>query len=349
MLYRSELKKLLLTRRGLLLLILCIGLKVLFLSAFPEQKDPRILLSQKQYDKYLAQLYGEDTPEKSEFILTEYQTFLQIIDQKAEMQALHTAGAITDEQWQEYTKSLEQAELRRNSAKLFAEKAEQFATQPEDLPPAHYIYEYGWQTIFRLQQFPDIFLLFAVLVLSSLCFPAEGDMLPVLLAARDGRGKLFRAKLLALLTLVAADALISGVAEASTFLLRGWCNDSGAPVYSITLLADCPLDLCLRDAYALCLAVRFLSTVLFCALIFALSLWLRNTANLIFLGLCILLLPLMWNSPVVLFFHGGLLCGTRTLQWLGSSGLPVYLPLTAAALSSTAALLLAAGRHRSGI
>ena len=71
--------------------------------------------------------------------------------------------------------------LRRNTP----EKAEQFLKQPEDIPPAHYIYEYGWQTVFALLQFPDVFLLFGLLVLTAQCFPAEvsSGMLPVLLAA----------------------------------------------------------------------------------------------------------------------------------------------------------------------
>ena len=39
------------------------------------------------------------------------------------------------------------------------EKAEQFLEQPADVPAAHYIYEYGWQSVYTLLQFSDVFLL----------------------------------------------------------------------------------------------------------------------------------------------------------------------------------------------
>ena len=55
-----------------------------------------------------------------------------------------------------------------------------------------------------------MFLLFGLLVLTAQCFPAEvsSGMLPVLLAARNGRRKLFRGKLLALLTVGLSAAVI---------------------------------------------------------------------------------------------------------------------------------------------
>ena len=62
---------------------------------------------------------------------------------------------MTDDEWHTYYEQLQVAELRMNAAGIFAEKAEQFLNQPESLPKAHYIYEYGWQTIFLLLQFPN--------------------------------------------------------------------------------------------------------------------------------------------------------------------------------------------------
>lgn len=232
MLWRGEMKKTLMTQRGIWVLLVCLVLKLAFLCAFPEQKDRRIVLSQKQYDKYLYQLYGENTREKSDWILAEYKTCKEVKDSQEAMQGKYARGELTDAQWEAYTQALTQADLHINSAQIFAEKAEQFLKQPEDIPPAHYIYEYGWQTVFALLQFPDVFLLFGLLVLTAQCFPAEvsSGMLPVLLAARNGRRKLFRGKLLALLTVGLSAAVISSGLEWAVFSLRGWCNDAAAPL-----------------------------------------------------------------------------------------------------------------------
>ena len=48
MLWRGEMKKTLMTQRGIWVLLVCLVLKLAFLCAFPEQKDRRIVLSQKQ-------------------------------------------------------------------------------------------------------------------------------------------------------------------------------------------------------------------------------------------------------------------------------------------------------------
>lgn len=351
MLFQKELKKILTHQKGILILAVCLLLKTLLLGFFPEQKDQRIRLSQKQYDKYLAQLYGENTEEKLEYILTEYQTCRETKDQWDLMQTRYKAGKLTEEAWKEYCDAYTYAELHINSAGIFAEKAKQFADQPQELPPAHYIYEYGWQTVYTLLQFPDIFLPFGLLLLAAQSFSLEasGGMLPVLLAARDGRRRLFWAKLLALLTVGLLATLLGGGLEVLVFYLRGFLNDGGVPVYSVSAMTNCRLNLSLAQGYALCFGLRLAATLLFMALVYGLPVWLRSATNVIFAGLCILGLPLLWGGTLALFFHGGLLSGTKALQWLGDSGLSPALPLLVVSLYSGVVVFFAARRHQRGL
>ena len=351
MLFQEELKKLLITYNGILILVICLSLKMLLLGFFPEMKDTRIRLSQKQYDGYLEQLYGENAQEKSEFILTEYTSCRVIKDQWDVMEARYGAGELSEEEWQEYCDAYAYAELHLNSAGIFAEKAEQFAAQSAKLPSAQYIYEYGWQTVYTLLQFPDIFLLFGLLLLSAQCFSSEaaGGMLPVLLAARDGRKRLFRAKLLALLTVGLGITLFGGSLEVLIFYLRGFLNDSGVPIYSVTAMTDCRLDLSLAEGYALCLGLRLAATLLFITLAYGLSIWLKSTTNLIFAGLCILGLPLLWGNSVALYFHGGLLSGAKVLLWLRNSVLSLVIPLAVVTAYSGIVVILASHRHQRGL
>lgn len=106
MLWRGEMKKTLMTQRGIWVLLVCLVLKLAFLCAFPEQKDCRIVLSQKQYDKYLYQLYGENTREKSDWILAEYKTCKEVKDSQEAMQGKYARGELTDAQWEAYTQAL---------------------------------------------------------------------------------------------------------------------------------------------------------------------------------------------------------------------------------------------------
>ena len=351
-LWRFEIKKMLQTHKGIWLLAICLLAKLMFLAAVPEQKDSRILLSQKQYDKYLAQLHGENTPEKAEWIRARHACCENIINRRGEMERAFQSGSVTEEAWLAYCDDYDRAYLHRNAAAIFAEKEQQFAAQPAGLPPAHYIYEYGWQTVFSLQRFPDVFLLFGLLFLTAQCYSAEAadGMLPVLLAARDGRGRLFRAKLLALLAVSLAAALTSAGLEAAVFLLRGWCADGGAPLYSITLFSeDCPLRLSLAQGYLLCLVVRTFAALLFAAAFYGLSVWLQSITNLLFSAVCVLAAPMLAGSAGMLFTHAGLLCGSRMLLLLGASGIPLLLPLAVVTAYSLGALFLAAQRYQKGL
>jgi len=345
MLWRYELKKTLINQKGVWILLVCLLLKLVVLNVFPEQKDSRIRLSQKQYDKYLAQLQGENTPEKSNWILTEYAHFKAVRGQYQQMLDAYSFGALSDEEWETYSNAYAEAELKINSAGIFAEKAEQFIAQPQDLPPAHYIYEYGWQSVFTLLQFPDIFLLFGILLLTAQCFPAESQsgILPVLLAARNGRKKLYRAKLGMLLTVNVVAFAVFAAVEWAVFQHRGWMNDGNVPLYSITIFAECPLNMTLIQGYIQCLWVRLFAALAFTVVMFGLSVFLRSITESLFTGLCLLALPMLWDGEVMLFTHSGLLRGTKMLLWQGENAMALWLPLTVVGIYS--ALVAFLGRR----
>ncbi len=354
-LWKYELKKILFTQGGIWILCGCLLCKLVFLSVFPELKDERIRLTQKQYDKYLEQLYGENTPEKSALIKEEYETCIAIINASEEMKKEYQQGDLSEEEWQQFAEKLDWAYLHQNAVQIFQEKEIQFEAQRADVSPAHYIYEYGWQTIFTLQMFPDIFLLFGILVLAvqSFCTEMTNGTLPILLAARNGRRRLFGTKLSALLTICFAVLLVGGVSEAAVFLLRGWCNDAKAPLYSISLFAECDmLELSLQQGYLLSLSVRLCATLLFVIMLFGLSVWIRNRVNLLFLGICIVTIPLLFTRQAgasLLFTHIGLLCGGRMLILLGKVEFSFIFPLICVGIYSGTVLVMAMRRYQKGL
>lgn len=350
-LWRYELKKTLINQKGIWILLACLVLKIVLLAVFPEQKDGRIMLTQRQYDKYLVQLQGENTPEKSDWILTEYAGFQQTKSMYSNMQEAYSAGKLTEEEWKTFTEAYTEAELKMNSAAIFAEKAEQFLEHPTDVPAAHYIYEYGWQSVYTLLQFPDVFLLFGILLLTSLSLPSEhmSGMMPVLLGCRNGRRKLYLAKLGTLLTVCIISCAVFGGIEWAAFQYREWTNDGHVPLYSITIFAECTLDLTLLEGYWLTQVVRLGGTVLFTVLMFGLSVWIRSTTELLFAGLCLLAVPMLWDGGAMLFTHSGLLRGTKMLLWQEEMGISPWIPVTIIAGLSAVATTLGQKRLDKGI
>lgn len=351
MLWKAEVKKILLVNKGVLILLVCLLAKILFLGVFPEMKDPRIALSQKQYDKYLKELYGESTAQKNEWVQMEYAQCLETIEKRETVEAQYANGDISEEAYREYGKALELAYLHKNAAQIFSEKADQFTAQDQELPPSWYLYEYGWQTIFFLQQFPDVFLLVGLLLLSAQCFTMEAaaGMLPVLLSAKSGKQTLFFVKLLALLAVGLVSAAVFSGAEVLMFFTRGWCNDAQAPLYSVSLMTNCQLPLSLGAGYGVALSIRLFASLLFTMVIYGLSVWMKNSINTVFAGMCLLILPLLFGGSVIVFTHSGLLCGARILNILGAETIPAAVPLAAVMGYSVLLAVFAFRRYQRGL
>lgn len=351
MLWSAEVHKLLRVRRGALLLVVCLLAKILLLCVYPEMKDPRIGLSQNQYNRYLGALYGESSPGKNAWAQQEYAWCLDTIARRESVEQQYAQHALSEEAYRAYTEELDRAYLHRNSAQIFAEKAEQFAAQGITQAPGWYIYEYGWQTVFFLGQFPDIFLLFGLLILAAQSFPAESaaGMLPVLLAAKNGKSRLFWAKLLALLSVGAVAALVFGGAEALVFYLRGCWDDPQAPIYSVSIMTGCKLPVSLCAGYAAAMLIRAYAALLFSAVVFGLSVWIKNPIQTVFAGMCLLILPMFLGGSIGLLTHSGLLRGTLTLNTLEPTAASWLIPLSIVTGYSGAIVCLSLIRHRRGM
>lgn len=351
MLWKAEVKKILFVRKGLLILAVCLLAKVLLLCAFPEMKDGRISLSQNQYDKYLHELYGANAPEKNEWIKREYALCLETIERRETMEQRYADRKISEEEYQEYTKELELAYLHRNAAQIFSEKAAQFEEQEHHSAPAWYIYEYGWQTIFFLQQFPDVFLLFGLLLLAAHSFTSEAaaGMLPVLSSAKNGKSRLFFVKLFALLFVGLLAALFFGGAEVLVFFIRGWCNDAQAPIHSVSVMTKCQVSFSLGVGYGVALLIRGYASLLLSVVVYGLSVWLRNPINTVFAGMCLLIFPMLLSGDASVITHSGLLCGTRNINALGPTAISAIVPLTIVTGYSGLVVCLASVRYRKGL
>ena len=56
-------------------------------------------------------------------------------------------------------------------------------------------------------------------------------------------------------------------------------------------------------SFGLCMLLRPIAVVLLTVLLYGLSIWVRSTTNLIFHGLCVIGLPLLWNGRAMLCIH----------------------------------------------
>ncbi len=366
MLFCFELRKMLFTRRGIFVLLICLVLKAAFLFAFPKLIDERILLSRKQYDKYLTMVRGESSDEKNRFLTDSYEECKEILDSRDRIQEQYRAGELAEAEWQEYCAAYDQANLHINALEILHEKAEAFSDMPDAaeksperadgerrslgktgngfaLPKPWYLDEYGWQTVFILLRFPDVFLLVFVLLTAVQTFSSEdaSGMLPILMSSAKGRRALFLCKIGALALICFASAAFGGALEFFIFHVRGFLEGGEAPLYSITIFKRSWLDLRLDQGYLLCLFVRCVILTVFGLLILGISVWIRGAGSLIVLSLMLLVIPFLFlTSRMALFTYAVLLSGTEMLKLSAEADIPAGIPVITMSLCSLLAVML---------
>lgn len=185
----------------------------------------------------------------------------------------------------------------------------------------------------------------------SQCFSSEvtSGMMPVLMASRNGRQKLYDSKLFALLIVVVLSCVINGLLETGIFLVRGWGENGNVPLYSISILSEATISLTAWEAYFLCHLARAAAVVLFVSMLLGLSVWIPSPQKLIFSGLCILGLPILLVGKSPLYLHSGLLCGTQMLLQLDQSLSDPLAPIGAVSAYSFAIALAGRRRNKKGL
>ena len=319
-LFLYELKKLLLTEKGLWILLGAALLSAALMFFFPEQRDARIVHAHKKYDEYMSRYYGPDTEEKQTEIRTRAEEVLSILGSFVENRTAYQNGKMTEDEWSAYIRAYELALQEEAASDIFFEKAERFKRWSEAGVVPDYMDEYGWETSFFLTGFPAVFSLIALVLIASRSMPMEFEtgLFPVLYASAKGRRELKAAKLLAVTVSAFSLGLVTGALDLLAFSARGFLNDPGTVSASVKWFAEAaegqrPLIFSLLMAELL----RLLGLLLTAILSYSLSVFLKNSRTVILLMLALLFIPLLLlltGNDGLLMGLTGLLSGSRLLR-----------------------------------
>ena len=258
-LIRFELYKALIVNRCLLLLICIFALKAAVVIFLPELKDPRIRYTQFQFDRLLAEVHGETDEDKERYLERLFALYIDTMERYGEMETARRSGAISDAEWREYAELHMEAETRLNAVTMLREKKLDFdELRPYPGAPPAYFYEYGWHSVFTYLSMPDPFLLAAGLVagLVFICPDIASGMTRILYTKRNGRFRLFTAKLAGLMLLLCVAGGANIALELRAAALRFDLREGEWMLYSLRMFADAPVALTLCAGLARVAAIR---------------------------------------------------------------------------------------------
>lgn len=198
-LYVYELKKIFVSSKLILLVILLLGAKVYFCFENDRQNDPY----ESEYYRLCTELGGELTNEKSVYITTGLAQCEAILSRYEEMKAQVQSGLITSEKYNEYIQKLYAAEVRQSAFLRLDEQRRHIESLRAAENEAKIIYDSGWRTLFGAG--PDLYLYALILLLFAgiYSFEYKSGMGRVLPSVKHGGYALDRTKFLTAATVTA--------------------------------------------------------------------------------------------------------------------------------------------------
>ena len=214
-LYVYELKKIFVSSKLILLVILLLSTKIYFCIENDRQNDPY----EREYYRLCTELGGELTDEKSAYITTGLAQCEAILSRYEEMKAQVQNGLITSEEYNEYLQKLYAAEVRQSAFLRLDEQRRHIESLRAAEKEAKIIYDSGWRALFGAK--PDLYLYALILLLFAGIYPFEykGGMDRLLPSVKHGGYTLDRTKFLTAATVSALLFLIFTATDLA-FIIR---------------------------------------------------------------------------------------------------------------------------------
>ena len=287
-LYVYELKKIFISSKLIVLVILLLGVKIYFCVENDRQDD----LYEREYYRLCTELGGELTEDKSATITGGLAQCEAILSRYEEMKAQVQNGLITPEEYNEYLQKLYAAEVRQSAFLRLDEQRRHIESLRTAEKEAMIIYDSGWRALFGAK--PDLYLYALILLLFAGIYPFEyrGGMDRLLPGVKHGGYTLDRTKFLTAATVSALLFLIFAATDLA-FIIRQYPLEMlSAPslsVIGIPIQTNAPLIL-----YAILFELkRMLGFVLLSVMVCVASKLLRKLYLIIPAVIALTLLPHM--------------------------------------------------------
>ena len=292
-LYVFELKKIFVSSKLILLVILLLGTKIYFCIENGAQNDSY----EREYYRLCTELGGELANEKSVYITTGLAECEAVLSQHEEKKSQVQSGLITSEQYNEYLQKLYVAEVRQSAFLRLDEQRRHIESLHDAGKKAEIIYDSGWKTLFSAE--PDLYLYALILLLFAgiYSFEYKSGMDRLLPSVKHGGYVLDRTKFLATATVTAVLYLIFTAIDIM-FLTRMYpLENLSAPALSVIGI-PMSVNTSLLLYAALFELKRMLGFVLLSVIVCFASKFLRKLYLIIPAVSALTLLPHMWIKDI---------------------------------------------------
>ncbi|MBO4500993.1 MAG: hypothetical protein J5760_02025 [Clostridia bacterium] len=262
------------------------------------------------YRNYCTYLQGELTPEKEEYVASERQRLTAIRMMQEQMAEDYASGKITLKEYTDYLDQYYALDILEPALKKIEEQLAYIKTQVANGNDAHFVYETGME---RIIETPVDYVLLAVAILAMCGIWAEeytSGMDRIMRCSKNGRRKVFRAKLAYALIFTAAAFLIFEIIRMNYVFGRTHLTDLASPALSMQKYSAFPQWISFKGLFALFAAARLLGAALTAVSVLLLSRALKRGVYAAATAFTVWLIPSLtgvpeYLCPLTLYFPAG--------------------------------------------
>lgn len=324
-LFTFELKKMLMKRRGLLLITLFFLFRLgsLVLLDSPANRD--LELYREDYRFYLSKVEGPVTRDTAAFL---DEIFQKIAEAGVELPKLYNSfydGNLTREELLVQAAPYEERLEHKHGFQLLYD---QFIYAREDPERRYLLYDNGWNGLLAKGRLDVMFVSLLLLIITPmLCYEYQCSMDVLNLTTQKGGRRLTMIKLLLAAGVVTILSLLNSTLEYAFYGVRYGLPHGDYPLQSLPCYSGTYKALTLTKAFLWMAASRWFGSLLFAALVLFLSVLIQKYALTLIMSSALLLLPYyaIQNETARCFLPGPLafLLGTGFLRGAGRAADPL--------------------------
>lgn len=284
---KEELKKLYIKHFGFAIMLIVIVGGIILINFSYTKQEFASENSKQNYCSYMERFSGKLTAEKEAEIIAEQELITDANNIRRNIEINLTNGEYSEESEyiSEYENALSIAKRKESFDVLF----EKYSYSLDD-PEKRYITAGNYSGLAR--DYPDVFLLSAVIFLTTVLFLNEenSNVITTIRISVNGRQKTLRGKIISILLLTATYHLFSVILELSEMISVGNITELSYPVQSVVFFQNCPYNISILQLFLVVSALKLLGYFFVEALIILLSVTVRKSLPAVFVpsALCLL-------------------------------------------------------------
>lgn len=274
----------------------------LILSVFMATQNDLILpgkVRMKVYRYYIHQLEGDYTDEKHAWLLSERDRYQDVLQNKDTYEEQYYRGEIEPSVYRQFLDETKEADARLGTLEYLIEKSIYLGQLQEDSDKVSYFYDLDINDYIE-NMGVNIIVILLIMVLTVHIFGEDESCgtCSMVKSSKDGRQKVFRARIWCTLLLSAIIGVVFSVAEWITKSQTYQLGDGSQDIRCLASMRESNLAMSIREYLILCIGTRIVSAIFFAIIVMGITLLVKNVISDYVIALAVAYLPYLLKEII---------------------------------------------------